>query len=471
MMDMSQKPAAVPATAAPGPQGSFFLGVARDLIAGAPRYINRLADEYGPFVRFSAFFNHFHLVSDPELIREVLVTQAANFPKDKRDVEILDRTIGHGLVSANGDEHKRQRRLTQPAFHTRRIDAYAGTMVDYTEAMLDEWDENWPDGEARDISEIMRQLTMVIVARSLFGADRLAMKATAERIGAAIHTVQEVADKEFQSAVVLPAWWPGARNRRRKAATAVLYETIDRLIADRRAAAGGGEVADRGDLLSMLLLSRDESGDRMSDAEVRDQLVTLFVAGHETTSNALTWAWRLLSQHPAAEARLHAEIDALGGRPPALADLPALPYTLQVIKEAMRLYPPAWVLNVRRAAADTTIGPWAIHQGDLLWLSPFVMHRRPQFYPDPERFDPDRWTPERERALPKFAYMPFGGGPRVCIGNGFALMEAHLIVAAVARRYRLRLAPGQKVDLNAQITLSNHGGVWMTAERRSAAQA
>jgi cytochrome P450 len=245
----------------------------------------------------------------------------------------------------------------------------------------------------------------------------------------------------------------------------VLYEIIDRLITERRAL---GDAADSGDLLSMLLLSRDDSGDRLSDAEVRDQAVTLFVAGHETTSNALTWTWYLLSQHPAEEARLHAELDAvLGDRPPALADLPHLPYTLQVIKEALRLYPPAWVVNVRRAAAGTTLGPYAVSQGDALWLSPFVMHRRPALFPDPERFDPDRWTPERERALPKFAYMPFGGGPRVCIGNGFALMEAHLIVAAVAQRYRLRLRPGHPIDLNAQITLSNHNGMPMTAECRA----
>nr|MBP8948184.1 cytochrome P450 [Promineifilum sp.] len=253
-------------------------------------------------------------------------------------------------------------------------------------------------------------------------------------------------------------------NRQRRAAREVLYEIIDRLIAERRTQ---GHTADSGDLLSMLLLSRDEAGDRMSDDEVRDQLVTLFVAGHETTSNALTWTWYLLSQHPEAEARLHEEVDAvLGSRSPALADLPHLPTTMQIIKEAMRLYPPAWVVNVRRAAADTTLGPYAVKQGDRLWLSPFVMHRRPEFFPDPERFDPDRWTPERERALPKFAYMPFGGGPRVCIGNGFALMEAHLIVAAIARRYRLRLRPGHPIALNAQITLSNHGGMPMTAERR-----
>jgi cytochrome P450 len=458
---MVQQPAGTIATAAPGPQGSFFSGVARDLVAGAPRYLNHLADTYGPFVRFKVFQKAFYLVSDPELIREVLVTQAANFPKDDRDVAILDRAIGHGLVSANGAEHKRQRRLTQPAFHTRRIDAYAGTMVDYTTAMLDEW----RDGQELDVAEAMSALTMLIVARTLFGADRVAMRHTAEDIGAAIHVLQAAADKEFQSPFLLPEWLPTGMNRQRRAAREVLYEIVDRLIAERRAQ---GDAADSGDLLSMLLLSRDESGDRMSDDEVRDQAVTLFVAGHETTSNALTWTWYLLSQQPAEEARLHAELEAtLGGRPPALADLPRLPYTLQVIKEAMRLYPPAWVVNIRRAAADTTLGPYAVKRDDRLWLSPFIMHRRPAFFPDPERFDPDRWTPERERALPKFAYMPFGGGPRVCIGNGFALMEAHLIVAAVAQRYRLRLRPGHPIDLNAQITLSNHGGMPMTVERRT----
>lgn len=451
------------ANTAPGPKGLPFFGVARHLIAGAPVYTSHLADTYGPFARFGAFGNTFYLISDPELVREALVTQAANFPKDDRDVKILDRVIGHGLVSSNGEEHKRQRRLTQPAFHTRRIDAYAGVMVDYTEAMLDEWG----DGATMDVNETMRELTMYIVARSLFGADRVAMRVTAERIGQAIHVIQAIADKEFQSPFLLPDWLPTPTNRRRQEATGVLYETIDRLIAERRATAVDGQIQDTGDLLSMLLLSRDESGDRMSDQEVRDQLVTLFVAGHETTSNALTWAWYLLSQHPEVEERLHEEVDAvLGERPPALSDLPRLPYTMQVIKEAMRLYPPAWVINVRRAAADTTLGGYQLRRGELLWISPYVMHRRPAYFPDPERFDPDRWTPERERALPKFAYMPFGGGPRICIGNGFALMEAHLIVAAVARRYRLRLAPSQAIALNAQITLSNHGGMHMIAESR-----
>lgn len=443
----------------PGPKGIPFIGQARGLIAGAPRFTSRLADEYGPMTRFSVFGKRFHLITDPDLIREALVTQAAIFPKDERDVELLGRMIGLGLVTANGEAHRRLRRLTQPSFHARRVDAYADTMVEYTEAMLDEW----RDGQALDVAEAMRELTMYIVARTLFGADRVAMRDTAERVGAAIHTLQDIADHEFQAPLVLPTWLPTPMNRRRHAARTVLYGTIDRLVNERRAAGA----ADTGDLLSMLLLARDEHGDALSDAEVRDQLVTLFVAGHETTSNALTWTWFLLARHPEEEARLHAEIDAaVGDHPPTAADLPALPYTLRVIKEAMRLYPPAWVLNIRRAAADTTLGPYAIRRGDRLWISPFAMHRRPQYFPDPERFDPDRWTPERERALPKYAYLPFGGGPRVCIGNGFALMEAHLIVAAVARRYRLCLQPGVVESLNAQVTLSNHGGMPVRLEGR-----
>jgi cytochrome P450 len=456
-------------TTIPGPKGLPFAGVARELIADAPGYINTLADTYGPYVRFPVFLNDFYLVSDPELIREVLVTQVANFPKDDRDIEILSRMLGYGLVTTNGEAHKRQRRLTQPAFHTRRVEAYAGTMVDYAEAMLNDWAAADSSGETViDISEAMRELTMYIVARTLFGADRVAMKDTADAIGLAIHALQDIINKEFQAPVIWPDWLPTGRNRRRRFATAILYDTIDALIAERRSAAGDGRVADTGDLLSMLLLSQDEAGDRMSDAEVRDQLVTLFVAGHETTSNALTWTWYLLSQHPAEEAKLHEELDrVLADRPPSLADLPALPYTLRVIKEAMRLYPPAWVLNVRKAAADTTLGDFQVRRGDQLWLSPYVTHRRPALFPNPERFDPDRWTPEREKALPKFAYMPFGGGPRVCIGNSFALMEAQLIVAAVAQRFRLRLAPDQAIELNPQVTLSNKGGLRMVVSGKT----
>lgn len=451
------------AAAIPGPREMPFIGSVRELIAGAPVFLSRLADEYGEYVRFRAFFNTFHLVSRPELIREVLVTKAGNFPKDDRDIELLSRIIGFGLVTTNGASHARQRKLTQPAFHTRRIEAYAGTIVDYTQFMLD----GWHDGLGLDVSAAMRELTMYIVADTLFGADRETMRSSAAQIGGAIELLQHIADKEFQQPLVLPTWLPTRLNRDRRPAKALLDATIGRLVAERRALAVDGRVPDTGDLLSMLLLAQDESGDAMSDEEVRDQLLTLFVAGHETTSNALTWTWYLLSQNPVAAERLYSEVEGvLNGRPPALSDQSRLPYTLQVIKEALRLYPPAWLLNTRRAAADTTIGPYPVRKGDLLWISPYAVHRRPEFFPEPERFDPERFTPEREKALPRYAYLPFGGGPRVCIGNSFALMEAHLIVATIAQRYRLTLAAGQVVDLNAQVTLSNHGGMRMTVKRR-----
>ncbi len=450
----------------PGPKGNPILGSMRELAAGAPRFLSKIADEYGEFVHFRLFFEDYYLVASPEFVREVLVTKAADFPKDDRDVTLLSRMIGRGLVTTNGDEHRRQRALVQPAFHSKRIEAYAQTMVDYAGAYVD----TFRDGEQRDVAQDMMALTLFIVSKSLFGAGMDEMTADAERIGTAIHHLQDIADAEFQEPVVLPEWLPIGRNRARRENRAVVDEIIGRLVAERRAVAAtaGGAIADTGDLLSMLLMAQDEAGEAMTDREVRDQLLTLFVAGHETTSNALTWTWYLLSQHPGVEARLHAEVDrVLGDRPPGLADLPSLPYTLQVIKEAMRLYPPAWILNVRKAAVDTTLGDYDIPRGTQVWVSPFAMHRRPAFFPDPERFDPDRWTPEREKGLPRYAYMPFGGGPRVCIGNSFAMMEAQLIVAAMARRVRFELAADQEIDLAARVTLSNRTGMRMIVHDRS----
>lgn len=449
----------------PGPKGNLFLGVAPELAAGAPRFLSRVADEYGEIARFRMFHETYYLVASPDLVREVLVAQAANFPKSERDVTILSRMIGRGLVTTNGEEHHRQRALTQPAFHHKRIEAYADTVVDYTEAYLD----RYHDGGWRDVAGDMMALTMYIVSKTLFGAGMGEMVDETERVSAAIDHLQNIADSEFQEPFVIPEWLPTRRNRKRRESRATVDEVINRLVAERRAAAdrSGGRITDTGDLLSMLLLARDEAGESMTDREVRDQLLTLFTAGHETTSNALTWTWYLLSQHPAVEARLHEEIDrVLGGRAPRLADLPALPYTLQVIKEAMRLYPPAWVLNMRVAAGETMLGEYRVPKGAYVWVSPFAMHRRPAYFPEPERFDPDRWTPEREKALPRYAYMPFGGGPRVCIGNSFAMMEAHLIVADMARRVSLRLDPAQAIDLAARVTLSNRTGMRMRVEER-----
>jgi cytochrome P450 len=217
----------------------------------------------------------------------------------------------------------------------------------------------------------------------------------------------------------------------------------------------------------MLLLARDDERQSMSDNQVRDELVTLFAAGHETTSNALAWSWYLISQHPVVEAKLHQEIDAvLNGRLPTLEDLPDLPYTEMVLKEAMRLYPPAWTLNTRQAVEDTIVSDYLVPKDRLIFVAPYVMHRRPEFFPEPERFDPQRFTPENEKALPRYAYIPFGAGPRVCIGNAFAMMEAHLILATIAQRFRLELDPEQEVEINPLITLSPKYGLKMRVVKR-----
>lgn len=438
-----------------------LLGSFMPFAADPPRFLHRLAQENptADLVHFTFVGLNSYLVLNPDFVREILVNRVDEFPKSERDHDILSKFIGEGLVTTGGETHRRQRKLAQPAFHMKRIAAYAETVVDYTADMLD----TWPATGQRDLSQEMYQLTMYIVSKTLFNADKDRMADVADRVGQAIHTLQAVTNNDFRRPVQWPAWLPTADNRARQQARAVLYDTINTLVTDRRA----GGTADTGDLLSMLLLAQDDEGHGMSDEELRDQLVTLFVAGHETTSNALSWTFYLLSQNPSAQAKLYAELDAvLNGRLPTLADLANLPYTNMVIKEAMRIYPPAWLLTGRTAQEETELGGYHIKKGGELMISPYALHRLPQFFPDPERFDPERFTPEREKALPRYAYIPFGGGPRICIGNSFAMMEAQLILATVAQHFHLQLAADQVVDINPQVTLSPLHGLRMDIQPR-----
>jgi len=396
-----------------------------------------------------------YAISHPDHLHELLVKQAAKFHKsaDYKDKHKgLARFLGNGLVVSDGEFWKRQRRLAQPAFHAQRIGGYAETIVDYSSAMLNE--AGWRAGAALDVDQEMMRLTMLIVARVLFNAD---VSDDSERVGQAMHAIQE-STGEFD---LLPHWLPTPKHIRSARAVRVLDEIVYRIIAERRES---GE--DRGDLLSMMLMARDEDGNAMTDEQARDEAVTAFLAGHETTSNTLTWTWYLLSQHPEIEARLHAEIDtALQGHPPTLADLERLPYTDMVIKEAMRVYPPVWSIS-RVAIEDVQIGGYTIPKGGVVASSIYTLHHDERWYPDPERFDPERFNAENERAIHKYAYLPFGGGPRVCIGNSFALMEARLILATVAQRYRLRLEPTQRVEPHALLTLKPKHGMRMRLEER-----
>jgi cytochrome P450 len=449
----------------PGPEETPFLGSIRPFQANAPQFLTRLTREYGPLVQFKLFNMPVYLVSDPDYIREVLVTNHKLFPKSDMGLQVMRRFLGIGLLTSEGAYHRKQRKLAQPAFHMQRIAGYADIMTDYTERHL----ATWQDGDGRDISEEMMALTMYIVSKTLFDADMDDMRGVADVVGKAIHILQQVTNDEFKIPFLLPTWLPTPNNRRRKAQRALLYGTLERIIGERQQ---GNQVEDTGDLLSMLLLARDEEGQPLSKQQLRDEVVTLFAAGHETTANTLTWAWYLLSQHPAVEARLHEEVDRVlgrgaNGRLPTLNDLPHLPYTEMVVKETLRLYPPAWVLASRQAITDTEIDGYPIPKDSLIFISPYAVHRQPDYYPDPEKFEPERFAPAQEKALPRYAHIPFGAGPHVCIGNGFAMMEAQLLLATIAQRYRFTLMQ-PSVEMEPLVTLGVKGGLRMRVTARTA---
>jgi cytochrome P450 len=394
------------------------------------------------------FLNH------PDLVREVLVTQQHKFKKS-RMLERARVLLGNGLLTSEGAEHRRHRRLVQPAFHRDRLTGYAETMIERTCVAR----ERWHDGEVYDMSGEMMRLTLDIVSRTLFSAQ---VESQAGEIAVALKDVFALFDMILMPFSEVLEKLPLPPMRRFWAARARLDELIYGIIAARRASG-----KDTGDLLSMLLLAQDEEGEgSLSDTQVRDEVLTLFLAGHETTANALTWGWYLLSQNPEAEQRMHAELDeVLGGRTPSMEDLPRLPYTSGVFSETLRLYPPAWAIG-RRALEDIELGGHVIPARCVVLLSPFVTHRDPRWFPEPESFRPERWLIE-DTARPKFAYFPFGGGARVCIGERFAGMEGALLLATVAQKWKFQLVPGHRVQPQAQITLRPKYGMKMTAYART----
>jgi cytochrome P450 len=441
----------------PGPKGKLlggnFTAFRRDSLA----YLQRSSQEHGDIVYFRFgpqdvfFFNH------PDYIKDVLVTHHQSFMKG-RALQRAKRLLGEGLLTSEGDFHRRQRRLAQPAFHRARIASYGSVMTAYA----DRTTSNWQDGATLDISQEMMRLTLAIVGKTLFDAD---VESEADEIGTALTSVMELFDfllmpfSELLEKLPLPL----PHVRRFQKAKERLDSTIYRIIEERRRS-----VEDRGDLLSMLLSARDEEGDggQMSDLQVRDEVMTLFLAGHETTANALTWTWYLLSQHPEVEAKLHEELDAVhDGRKPTVEDVPSLRYTEMVLAESMRLYPPAWAIG-RLALHDYEIGGYTIPAKSLVLLSPYVTQRDARYYLEPTRFDPERWTPQAREARPQFAYFPFGGGPRRCIGEGFAWMEGILLIAMIARNWRMRLVHNHRVETMPVITLRPKYGMRMTLEKK-----
>jgi cytochrome P450 len=412
-----------------------------------------LQREFGDIVTMRYYTFRVYFISHPDYIEQVLVTDNRKFIKG-RILRKNKQLFGNGLLTSEGDFWLRQRRLAQPAFHRGRVASYADTMVRYASRIASEW----RDGEERDIHAEMMRLTLSIVAKTLFDAD---VDREAKRVGHALEAIMQL-NSDFRKLILTPTWLPTPRKIRATIATAKLNRIIYRFIDERRASG-----VDNGDLLSMLLAARDDDGSRMTNRQLRDESITIFLAGHETTANALSWTWMLLAQNPSVETKLHEELDrVLGGRTPTVEDLANLRYTNQVVTESMRLYPPAWGM-ARVAIDDTEIAGYPIAKGCGVSLAQWVVHRDPRWFDAPTEFRPERWEGDLLKRLPRFAYFPFGGGPRQCIGNNFAVMEASLLLATLAQQFRISLTPGREIIPSASITLRPKTGIWGKIEKRN----
>ncbi len=439
--------------------GGLVLGSARDFARDTLQFIDTLAGR-GDVVRYRFVVWPTLFLNRPEYIKQVLQENNHNYNKNVASTELLKSVLGTGLLTNDGASWLQRRRLIQPAFHRQRIAALGSLITTETTKLLDQWDDR-PAGEAwLDVSNQMMGLTLRVVGLALFGAD---MSGEVDTVGTSFTAILNFLTRAAFRPYLLFPGVPARGKRQFQAARRELDQVVYHIIARRRR-----EGIEASDLLSMLVQARDEeTGESMTDRELHDEIITLLLAGHETTAVALSWAWYLLSKQQGVESRLHDELDSvLGGRVPTSEDLPQLPYARMVIEETMRLYPPVWSI-LRRAVGDDEIGPYHVPAGTSIFISPYAMHRHPDFWEDPETFDPERFTPARSAGRPHFAYVPFGGGPRQCIGNTFALTEAQLILATVAQRYRLRMDPASQVKPNALITLRPQGGLRMRLERVS----
>jgi cytochrome P450 len=419
---------------------------------------------YGRAAHYRILVNDVVLLHEPSDIREVLIDKAASFGKDRtqKRMKIL---LGEGLITSDGETHKRGRRIAAPAFHRQRIQRYAGQIVERAQIVSGQWQP----GQTLDIPTEMMRLALQITARTLFDTE---VTPEIQVINDQVNIVMDL----YNYLVALPRAdllldmpLPGMRRFRK--AKARLDEVVDGMIGDRRAeSARTGDLEIRGDLLSMLLAARDDQaegdGGGLDADQLRDQVLTLFLAGYETVANALTWTWLLLGQNPESESRLQAELDVvLAGRPPTLEDMPRLEYTGMVLAESMRLYPPAWAMG-REALEDVSIGPYRLRKGTMIFFSQYIVQRDPRWFPEPLQFAPERHTAEAKAARPRFAYFPFGGGGRQCIGESFAWMEATLALATIAQRWRLEIVPGQRIELQPKITLRPKNGIKAIARAR-----
>lgn len=413
----------------------------------------RWARQYGDIFYYRVFSRHIYFLNHPDLIEHVLVTNYQSFIKGEA-LQSNRRIFGNGLLTNDGDSWLQQRHLIQPAFHRDRIESYGDTMVAYTERMM----AAWHDGEVRDIHRDMMRLALEIVAKVLFNVE---VTADTDRIAGALNTFMELGSRGRMLLPPILRLLPTADNFRYRRAARQLDDIVYGLIHRRRLDV---EIAD--DLLSGLLQAQAIGRRAMSDEQLRDEVMTLLLAGHETTAVSLSWTWYLLAQYPEVEKKLWSELRAvLNGRSPRVQDLSRLPYTERVVKEAMRLYPPAWAI-VRNSLKDSDLGGYRVPAGATVMMSQWVMHRDPRYYDQPEQFNPDRWLEGRAKGASKFTYFPFGGGPRTCIGASFATMEGVLVLAAIAQSYQVRVVPDCPVEPLPTITLRPRRGIKVVLTRR-----
>lgn len=449
-----------PAPAAPRPPERFpgLIELVRTVRDSSIATYPRSAYEVD-FIDRSFLWARVYIINDPEGVKRVLLDNAANYTKTRLARRLLEPGLGHGLLTSEGETWRRHRRVMAPSFDPRSVASYAPLMVRHAETMLSAWDK-LPDNSELTLDRAMMRLTLDIIAGAMFSADAADI---AELVATGTDRYQSEVRPNLLDLIPVPHWVPRRPLRQGRDIFSAFDRKIERMIADRR---GGG--AERRDLLARLLAARDEeSGAGLSAQEIRDEVITIFMAGHETTSLALTWTFYLLSQSPAVEAKLLDELGTvLGGRPAQADDVPKLRYARMVIDEALRLYPPAHTLAREAVSPDVLVGR-PIAAGATVYIVPWLLHRHRRWWDRPDHFDPERFRPERASERPRFAYLPFGAGPRICLGAAFAITEAVLLLATIAQRYRLRLKPGHRVEPRGLITLRPREGVAMLLERRT----
>jgi cytochrome P450 len=441
----------------PGPKGWPIVGVALQIRRDALGALTRAAREYGDIVRLPVVQQERIFLNHPDFIAQVLVIQQSKFQKSELTKKITGRLLGEGLLISEGEIWRRQRRLAQPAFHRSRISEYGATMAEITDAHV----RDWRDGEERDMAREMMSLTLNLAVRTLFGTT---LDVDPQRVGRAMTFLMRYSLNRQRSPLRVPETWPTPRNRRANRELAFVDSLVYQIIADRK---NQNAPHGREDLLSMLMGAMDEDGSQMTRQQLRDETMTLFIAGHETTAQMLAWTWYLLSENPEAAERLNEELrSVLGGRIPEAADFGKLPYLQGVMNESLRLYPPAYIL-ARTSTERCALGGYDFPAGTTMLMSQWVMHRDGRYYEEPDQFRPERWTEGLASRLPAGAFFPFGDGPRRCIGQGFALLEAAIVIGTLAQRFRFRLVPGHPVVPEPLVTLRPRHGIRMTLHARN----